>query len=66
MTPRDHILEILDLSQPIQTRDGRAARLISTNETHQSGGYIYPLRAEVEHPNKPDRWKSWFYMRDGC
>ncbi|MCJ2007297.1 hypothetical protein, partial [Methylobacterium sp. J-092] len=47
-------------------RDGRAARLISTNETHQSGGYIYPLRAEVEHPNKPDRWKSWFYMRDGC
>lgn len=49
----------------VMTRDGRAARIVSMTETHQMGPYLYPIRAEVEHPSEPGQWVTWHYMADG-
>lgn len=55
-----------DPSKPVRTRDGRAARILATNQTKtEGGGYIYPIRAEVEHPAKPGETICWNYLADG-
>ncbi len=55
-----------DPSKPVRTRDGRKAEIIATNQTvSEGGGYVYPIRARVEHPNHPGEWVSWNYLADG-
>lgn len=51
--------------QPVMTRDGRAARILSFTEKHAEGPYHYPILAEVEHPNEVGTWVRWHYMADG-
>lgn len=58
-------LSLLDLSQPLRTRDGRAVRLLSDDSPQVMGPYVYPVLAEVEHPNKPGQWVRWHYLRCG-
>ena len=57
--------DLIDVTQPLRTRDGRAVRLISADTPQQMGPYTYPILAEVEHPNKPGRWVRWHYLRCG-
>lgn len=59
------LLPMLDITKPICTRDGRASRLLETGCSYTIGGYLYPLKAEVEHPNCPGEWVSWHYMLNG-
>lgn len=55
-----------DPSKPVRTRDGRKARVLATDQTvSEGGGYVYPIRAEVTHPNKPDEVVEWNYLADG-
>lgn len=58
---------LLDLTQPLRTRDGRAVRLVEPEcpKPQVMGPYAYPIRAEVEHPNKPGAWVGWYYLRCG-
>lgn len=49
----------------VMTRDGRAARIVSVDSTHQMGGYRYPIQAEVESPNNPGEVIRWHYMANG-
>lgn len=51
--------------QPVMTRDGRAARILSFTERHTMGPYHYPILAEVEHPSEVGGWLRWHYMADG-
>jgi hypothetical protein len=57
----------LDLGAPLRTRDGRAVRLLEADSAQPQvmGPYVYPIRAEVEHPNKPEGWVAWSYLRCG-
>lgn len=55
----------IDLNAPLRTRDGRAVRLISDDTPQTMGPYIYPILAEVEHPNKSTGWVRWHYLRCG-
>lgn len=57
----------IDLTAPLRTRDGRAVRLLEANSAKPQvmGPYQYPIRAEVEHPNKAGSWVAWFYLRCG-
>lgn len=56
----------LDTNRPVRTRDGRKARIIATNQTvSEGGGYVYPIRAQVEHPNEPGSFVEWNYLADG-
>jgi hypothetical protein len=56
---------LIDVAQPLRTRDGRAVRLLSDAAPQQMGPYTYPILAEVEHPNKPGAWVRWHYLRCG-
>lgn len=58
-------MSALRADQPVMTRDGRAARILSFTEQHQEGPYFYPILAEVEHPNEIGAWLRWHYMADG-
>ena len=56
----------LDVTKPVRTRDGRKARIIAADQTvSEGGGYVYPIRAEVEHPNDPKKVIRWNYLADG-
>lgn len=55
----------IDLSAPLRTRDGRAVRLLSAESPQAMGTYVYPILAEVEHPNEPGGWTRWHYLRCG-
>jgi hypothetical protein len=57
----------IDLTAPLRTRDGRAVRLIDPDcaNPQTMGPYAYPIRAEVEHPNKAGKWVEWSYLRCG-
>jgi hypothetical protein len=55
----------LDINRPLRTRDGRRARYIANDRPTVMGGYAYPLRVSVEHPNEPGAWTEWDYMLDG-
>lgn len=57
--------ETLNTNKAVQTRDGRAAIILSTNDRRTMGGYEYPIRAKAEHPNEPGNWVEWGYMSDG-
>lgn len=55
-----------DPNLPVRTRDGRKARILRTDQTvSEGGGYIYPIRAAVEHPNDPKQFVEWNYLADG-
>ena len=55
-----------DPTKPVRTRDGRTARILATDQTvSEGGGYVYPIRAEVEHPNKPGARVQWNYLANG-
>ena len=54
-----------DPHQPLRTRDGRAAVLLSDNDPQTMGPYVYPIKAKVEHPNEPGEWVEWHYLPDG-
>ena len=56
---------MLDISKPCQTRDGRIALILETERAGGFGGYQYPIRAKVEHPNNHGEWVEWSYLRDG-
>ena len=56
---------MFDPALPAQTRDGRAAIVLSTTDERKMGGYAYPIRAKVEHPNEPGEWVEWGYMPNG-
>lgn len=57
---------MLDTNKPVQTRDGRKAKILKTDQAiSEGGGYIYPIRAKVEHPNDPGKWVEWNYLADG-
>jgi hypothetical protein len=59
-------MSLLDVTKPVRTRDGRKARIIATDQTvTEGGGYIYPIRAEVEHPNERGKFVRWNYLADG-
>lgn len=55
----------LKSTDKVQTRDGRAAVILSTRNNRTEGGYSYPIRARVEHPNESGKWVEWSYMDDG-
>lgn len=55
----------LDTTKPIKTRDGRAAYIVGTNGRQRMGKYLYPIIAEVEHPNESGQWVAWHYLPDG-
>lgn len=56
----------MDITKPVRTRDGRKAEIIRADQTvSEGGGYVYPIRAKVEHPNKPGEWVEWNYLADG-
>lgn len=55
-----------DPTKPVRTRDGRNARIIATDQTvTEGGGYVYPIRAEVAHPNERGKKVRWNYLADG-
>lgn len=56
---------MLDVNAPVLTRDGREARILATDAIVETGGYGYPICAEVEHPNEPGKWVKHWYTRDG-
>lgn len=56
---------MLDVNAPVLTRDGREARILATDAIVETGGYGYPICAEVEHPNEPGKWVKQWYTRDG-
>jgi hypothetical protein len=56
---------MFDPEKPCQTRDGRAAHVICKDRVSGFGGYQYPIRARVEHPNNADMWVVWSYLSDG-
>ena len=55
----------IDFSKPLRTRDGRRARLVETGRFMKEGGYSYPVRAKVQHPNDRSKWVEWNYMANG-
>ncbi len=57
---------MFDSRKPVRTRDGRKAEIIKTNQTvSEGGGYIYPIRARVEHPNEAGKWVEWNFLANG-
>lgn len=58
-------MQIIGLHHQVVTRDGRQARILSMTEKNQMGPYLYPILAEVEHPNEPGEWVAWHYMANG-
>jgi hypothetical protein len=52
-------------NKPCMTRDGREAYVTSTKQEKIIGGYEYPIRAKVKHPNIPGEWVEWAYLPDG-
>lgn len=50
-----------DPSKPVQTRDGRKARIVCTDQKHEGGGSILALIAR-EHGDTED---SFSYLPDG-
>ena len=55
----------LRIDQPVMTRDGRAARVLTFTSDHTEGPYPFPVVAEVEHPNEVGSWLRWHYMANG-
>lgn len=56
---------MLDLSKPLQTRDGREAILIEQNSSFKIGGYAYPIVALVEHATEPSGFVKTHFTKDG-
>lgn len=55
-----------DPSKAVRTRDGRKATILSKDERRmEGGGYVYTIRARVEHPNEPGKTVCWNYLPDG-
>lgn len=49
----------------VMTRDGRKATILSRTERRVMGPYEYPILAEVEHPNDPEKMVLWHYLANG-
>lgn len=49
----------------VMTRDGRQAKIVAVDASHDMGGYQYPIVAEVDHPNDPGALVLWHYMANG-
>lgn len=56
---------MLDLSKPLQTRDGREAILIQADSTYKMGTYAYPIVALVAHANKPSGFVKHHFTKAG-
>ena len=56
---------MLDLSKPLQTRDGREAILMQTDSTFKIGTYAYPLVALVEHATESSGFVKTHFTKDG-
>ena len=55
-----------DPNKPVRTRDGRKAVILSKDDRRmEGGGYVYTIRAEVEHPNDPKLTVRWNYLPEG-